>query len=92
MIISKDNAYEVGEMKSNNKGFTLMIQHHSPSNNRSFPKPVFLVSHSVQEAVCEEIYQYLVCKKLLKLKEAALHLNRVVKQIPQVIRLLRPPL
>jgi len=68
-------------MKSNNKGFTLMIQHHSPSNNRSFPKPVFLVSHSVQEAVCKEIHDYLTCQKLHKLKEAALHLNRLIKQI-----------
>ncbi len=76
-------------MKSNNKDFTL---NHSPPNNCSFPKPVFLVSHSVQEAVCKEIYDYLVCQKLHKLKEAALHLNRVIKQIPQVFRLPRPPL
>ncbi len=58
-----------------------MNQHHSPSNNRSIPKPVFLVSHSVQEAVCKEIYDYLICQKLHKLKEAVLHFNRVIKQI-----------
>ncbi len=68
-------------MKSNNKDFTLKIQHHSLSNNRSCPKPVFLVSHSVQETVCKEIHDYLVCKKLHKLKEAALHFNRLIKQI-----------
>ncbi len=58
-----------------------MTQLHLPSNNCSFPKPVFLVSHSVQEAVCKEIYDYLVCKKLNKLKEATLHFNRLIKRI-----------
>ena len=70
---------EVGEMKSNNR--ENMIHHHSPSNNRSFPKPVFLVSHSLQEAVCKEIYDYLTCQKLHKLKEAVLHFHRVIKRI-----------
>ncbi len=44
-------------------------------------KPVFLVSHSRQEAICKEVYDYLICKKLKKLKEAVLHFNKVIKQI-----------
>ena len=44
-------------------------------------KPVFLVSHSRQEEVCKEVYDYLICKKLKKLKEAVLHFNKVIKQI-----------
>lgn len=44
-------------------------------------KPVFLVSHSKQEAVCKEVYDYLICKKLQKLKDAVLHFNKVIKKI-----------
>ena len=58
-----------------------MSQHHTPANNCSLPEPVFLVSHSLQEAVCKEIYEYLICKKLAQLKEAILHFNKAIKQI-----------
>ena len=58
-----------------------MSQHNTHANNRSLPKPVFLVSHSQQEAVCKEIYEYLICRKLLQLKEAILHFNKAIKQI-----------
>jgi len=58
-----------------------MSQHNTSANNRFIPKPVFLVSHSLQEAVCKEIYDYLICKKLSQLKEAILHFNKAIKQI-----------
>ena len=44
-------------------------------------KPVFLVSHSKQEEVCKEVYDYLVCKKLQKLKDAVRTFNKVIKKI-----------
>jgi len=58
-----------------------MSQYNTSANNRVIPKPVFLVSHSLQEAVCKEIYDYLICKKLLQLKEAILLFNKTIKQI-----------
>lgn len=58
-----------------------MIQDRSHSNNRPLPQSVFLVSHSLQEAVCKEIYDYLICKKLQQLKEAVLYFNKAIKQI-----------
>lgn len=58
-----------------------MSQYIIPANNRSLPKPVFLVSHSLQEAVCKEIYDYLIYKKLLQLKEAIHQFSKTIKQI-----------
>ncbi len=58
-----------------------MSQFNTPANNRFIQKPVFLVSHSLQEAVCKEIYDYLICKKLSQLKEAIHHFNKAIKQI-----------
>lgn len=58
-----------------------MSQYIIPANNRSLPKPVFLVSPSLQEAVCKEIYDYLIYKKLLQLKEAIHQFSKTIKQI-----------
>ncbi|MDH5762040.1 MAG: hypothetical protein OEZ51_03570 [Nitrospinota bacterium] len=57
-----------------------MISGSSNSNNK-LNRPVFIVSHARQEEVCKEVYDYLICKKLLKLKEAVLHFNKVIRQI-----------
>ena len=50
-------------------------------NQRTTPRPVFLVSHAKQEAVCKEVYDYLICKKLHQLKEAILHFNQAIKRM-----------
>ncbi|MDH5790517.1 MAG: hypothetical protein OEZ27_07980 [Nitrospinota bacterium] len=50
---------------------------------RSTQKPVFIVSHSRQEKVCKEVYDYLVLKKIQKLKEAVLRFNAIVKKLIQ---------
>ena len=52
-----------------------------PDSSRSAQKPVFTVSHSRQEKVCKEVYDYLVLKKIEKLKEAVLRFNKLVKKI-----------
>ena len=58
-----------------------MFQESLPSKGRDMSQPVFVVSHSRQEKVCKEVYDYLICKKLQKLREAVLHFNKVIKQI-----------
>ena len=58
-----------------------MIPAGSHSKNHTLLKPVFIVSHSKQEEVCKEVYDYLVRKKLLKLKEAVLNFNKVIRQL-----------
>ncbi len=58
-----------------------MIPNRSHSNHRPLPQSVFLVSHSRQEAVCKEIYDYLICKKLMQLKKAVLYFNKAIKKI-----------
>ncbi len=58
-----------------------MIPASSRSNNRATQKPVFIVSHSKQEEICKEVYDYLVLKKIQKLKEAVLQFNKLVKKI-----------
>ncbi len=58
-----------------------MIQESSHSKGHVMNKPVFIVSHSRQEKISKEVYDYLICKKLQKLKEAVLHFNKVIKQI-----------
>jgi len=58
-----------------------MSQYITPANNRSLPRPIFLVSHSLQEAVCKEIYDYLIYKKLLQLKEAIHQFSKTINQI-----------
>lgn len=58
-----------------------MIQDRSQSNHRLVPQSVFLVSHSLQEAVCKEVYDYLICKKLMQLKKAVLYFNKAIRQI-----------
>lgn len=58
-----------------------MIPGKSHSEGGILKKPVFLVSHSKQEEVCKEVYDYLVCRKLQKLKDAVQTFNRVIKKI-----------
>jgi hypothetical protein len=53
----------------------------SRSNGRATQKPVFIVSHSKQEAICKEVYEYIVLKKIQKLKEAVLQFNSIIKKI-----------
>ena len=53
----------------------------SRSNNRAAQQPALTVSHSHQEKVCQEIYEYLTRIKIRKLKEAILHLSKTVKQM-----------
>ena len=60
-----------------------MIPASPRSKNRATQKPVFIVSHSKQEAICKEVYEYLIRKKIQKLKEAVLHFNRIIKKILQ---------
>ena len=58
-----------------------MIPASSRSNDRAAQKPVFIVSHSKQEEICKEVYDYLVCKKIQKLKETVLHFSKILRQI-----------
>lgn len=58
-----------------------MIQGNGQSKGDSVKYPVFVVSHSQQEAVCKEIYEDLICRKLQKLKDAVLHFNQVIRRI-----------
>jgi hypothetical protein len=48
-----------------------------------FPVPSigFTGAASTQKAVCQEIYDHLVYKKLLKLQAAVGQLNRLIKEI-----------
>jgi len=55
----------------------------SRSNDRTAQQPVFIVSHSKQEKICKEVYDYLVLKKIQKLKEAVLQFNKIIKKILQ---------
>jgi hypothetical protein len=58
-----------------------MIPASSRSNNRAAQKPVFIVSHPKQEKICKEVYDYLIRKKIQKLKEAVLEFNKIIKQM-----------
>ena len=58
-----------------------MFPANSDSNNRTAQQPVFIVSHSKQEEVCKEVYEYIVCKKIQKLKEAVLQFNSIIKKM-----------
>ena len=58
-----------------------MIPANSRYKHRATQKPVFIVSHSHQEAICKEVYDYLVLKKIKKLKEAVLQFNKIIKKI-----------
>ncbi len=58
-----------------------MIPASSRSNNRATQKPVFIVSHLEQEKICKEVYDYLIRKKIQKLKETVLQFNKLVKKI-----------
>ena len=51
------------------------------SKNRAAQKPAFIVSHSKQEEICKEVYDYLILKKMQKLKEAVLQLNKTIKRL-----------
>ena len=53
----------------------------SRSNDRAAQQPALTVSHSRQEKLCQEVYDYLTRIKIQKLKEAILQLNRTVKQM-----------
>jgi len=58
-----------------------MIPASSRSKNRAAQKLVFIVSHSKQEETCKEVYEYLIRKKIQKLKEAVLQLNKTIKRL-----------
>ena len=58
-----------------------MISEGPTSKNRSKQTPVFIVSHSQQEEVCRQVYEYLTVKKIQKLKEAILKFNETVKRL-----------
>ncbi len=58
-----------------------MIPASSRSNDGAVQKPVFIVSHSKQEIICKEVYDYIIRKKIQKLKEAVLQFNKIIKQI-----------
>ncbi len=58
-----------------------MIPASSRSNNRAVQKPVFIVSHSKQEKICKEVFDYIIQKKIQKLKEAVLEFSKIIKQI-----------
>jgi hypothetical protein len=60
-----------------------MIPASSRSKYRSTQNPVFIVSHSKQEAICKEVYEYLIRKKIQKLKEAILQFNSIIRKILQ---------
>jgi hypothetical protein len=60
-----------------------MFSANSRPKDRATQKPVFIVSHSQQEAVCKEIYNYIVHKKIQKLKEAVHRFNAIVKKLIQ---------
>ncbi len=53
----------------------------SRSSDRAAQHPVLIVSHSQQETICKEVYEYLIRKKIQKLKEAILHFNTIIKQM-----------
>jgi len=73
---TNDRLFEVSETFFRGEKMT-------PDNSSSTQKPVFIVSHSKQEAVCKEIYDYIVLKKIQKLKEAVLRFNKIVKKLIQ---------
>jgi len=53
----------------------------APSNNRTAQRPVFPISHRAQEKICQEVHDYLVRKKIQKLKEAVRQFSQYIKQI-----------
>ena len=58
-----------------------MIPASSRSNDHAAQQPVFIVSHSQQEKICKEVYDYLTRKKIQQLKEAILQFNKVIKRL-----------
>lgn len=58
-----------------------MIPASSRSSDRATQKLVFIVSHSQQEKICKEVYDYIILKKIQKLKEAILQFNNIIKRI-----------
>ena len=58
-----------------------MISDNSHSESNCSKRPVFIVSHSKQEEVCKEVYDYLVYKKIQKLKEAVQQFNKVIRKL-----------
>ncbi len=58
-----------------------MISTSSHSNHRTAQNPVFTVSHSRQEEICKEVFEYIVRKKIRKLKGAVLQFNKLIKKI-----------
>ena len=42
---------------------------------------MFIVSHLEQEKICKEVYDYLIRKKIQKLKDAVLQFNKLIKKI-----------
>ena len=55
----------------------------SRSNDHAAQLPVLSTSHSRQEKICKEVYDYIVLKKIQKLKEAVLRFNEIVKKLIQ---------
>jgi len=60
-----------------------MISASSRSNNRASQKPVFIVSHPQQEKICKEVFDYLIRRKIQKLKEAVLEFSEIIKKMLQ---------
>jgi hypothetical protein len=58
-----------------------MVPASSRSKNHTLQKPVFIVSHLEQEKICKEVYDYLIRKKIQKLKDTVLQFNKLVKKI-----------
>ena len=73
---TNDRLFEVSETFFRGEKMT-------PESSRSAQKPVFTVSHSRQEKVCKEVYDYLVLKKIEKLKDAVVRFNKIVKKLLQ---------
>jgi len=58
-----------------------MITASSRSNDHAARQLVFTVSHTRQEKICKEVYDYLTRVKIRKLKEAVQQLNTIIKQM-----------
>ena len=53
----------------------------SRSNDHAAQLPILSASHSRQEKICKEVYDYLTRVKTQKLKEAILEFNTIIKQM-----------
>ena len=51
------------------------------SNEHAAQPPALTVSHSRQEKICKQVYDYLTRAQIRKLKEAVLEFNKIIKQM-----------